>query len=441
MTAIYILKKIEAFSSVVEKIMKTFFNILILISIFLTGTAHALTMDEAVDLTLKNNNKIKAYAQKEKSQHYQVKASKSEFLPNLDLSYSYTKLDEASAFQDKESSTASIEASYNLFNGFIDSNKVDEARSLLHAYEYERKAVEADIIYSVKIAYIEVLRARKGVQVERETVELLKKEKKDAVFFYREGMAAKNELLKVEVELASARQKYLVSKSRLVTAIDRLSRFTGVTFNNEVDISDLSHEKEISKNYQKLRGSEPEKRSELKYLQAFRQSKEYTLKSARGEYLPTIDLSFSQSSFGDSTSPSGRSGDDDETRAMVTARWELFDMVKKSPATKAIMSEISAISARIEDLKDELKLQLSSAIEGHGLAVGRIEVAGKGVELAKENYRITSNQFRQQIATSTDLLDAGIALSRAKNDYNNARYDLHEAIVKIERVEESYSLP
>jgi len=419
-------------------IMKTFLNTLILITIFFTGKAYALTMDEAVKLALEKNNKIKEYAHKEKSQRYQVKASKSEFLPNLDLSYSYTKLDEASAYQDKESSVASIEASYNLFNGFIDSNKVDEAKSLLHAYEFERKAVEADIIYTVKIAYIEVLRARKGLQVESETVELLKKEKKDAELFYREGITAKNELLKVEVELASAKQKYLLSKSRLVTAIDRLNRFTGAALSDETDIADLAAETSAEKNYRAIRGQIPEERSELKYLQALRKSKEYNLKTIKGEYLPTVDFSLSQSSFGDSTSPSGRSGDDAETRAMLTAKWELADRVKKNHSADSMTAQIASISARIEDLKDELKLQLSSAIEEHGLARGRIEVAKKGVEQANENYRITSNQFRQQVATSTDLLDAGIALARAKNDYNNATYDLHEAIAKIERVEESY---
>jgi outer membrane protein TolC len=71
------------------------------------------------------------------------------------------------------------------------------------------------------------------------------------------------------------------------------------------------------------------------------------------------------------------------------------------------------------------------------VAAGRLDVARKAIEQAEENYRITANQFQQQVATSTDLLDARVFLTRARSEYNNAFYDLQKAVAEIERVTES----
>ncbi|HSL98704.1 MAG TPA: TolC family protein, partial [Candidatus Limnocylindria bacterium] len=55
---------------------------------------------------------------------------------------------------------------------------------------------------------------------------------------------------------------------------------------------------------------------------------------------------------------------------------------------------------------------------------------------AEENYRITENQFRERVATSTDLLDARVFLTRARNEYNNAVYNLSLSLAALERVVE-----
>lgn len=99
-------------------------------------------------------------------------------------------------------------------------------------------------------------------------------------------------------------------------------------------------------------------------------------------------------------------------------------------------AELLAVTERIKDTKKELRLQVKTAILSYRVARESLSVAQKGIEYAKENYRITDNQFKQQMATSTDLLDARVLLTRARNDYTNNLYDFHLAIAKIERIVE-----
>jgi len=47
----------------------------------------------------------------------------------------------------------------------------------------------------------------------------------------------------------------------------------------------------------------------------------------------------------------------------------------------------------------------------------------KAIEQAKENLRISRERYKEQIATSTDVLDAQTLLSRTMTNYYNALYD------------------
>ena len=417
-------------------------KILCLISILLLFPAlsiNALTMEEAVKLALDNNPRIKEKQHVYDAQGHRVKSEKADFLPDLDLNYSYTSQDNVQSYQTRNSSIASVEMSLNLFNGFIDTNELKEAGSLLDAYFYQKKSVEADVIFEVKSACIEVFRAGKNLEVAREAVELLERQKKEAELFYREGLFAKNDVLKVEVELASARQKLLRAESALKTAGDELERAMSFHMGDE-KLEETPIVENTEPDYNKLYTLMMNSRSELKYLEAFKEAKRFAAAGTKGEYLPTVDISLTYNQLGDSASPTGREGRyDNETKAMLTAEWELGDRLKKRHDVRAEELDIRIVEAQIGNLKDELALQLKSAMEDYRLANGRMELADRATGQAKENYRITNSQLRQQMATTTDMLLSRVALSRARNDYNSALYDIQLAVVTIERVVESFS--
>ena len=52
-----------------------------------------------------------------------------------------------------------------------------------------------------------------------------------------------------------------------------------------------------------------------------------------------------------------------------------------------------------------------------------IATVEKAIEQAKENFRINQERYREQAATSTDVLDAQTLLSRTMTNYYNALYD------------------
>ena len=407
--------------------------------------AYALTIDEAIELARANNHRVKQYRHLTEAQENRVGSEAAAFWPSVDLDYTAVRSDEALVFgnpiifQKQTQSTATATASYNLFSGLSDWHDVKSAQALLQASRYELQGVEADIVLEAKNTFIEVLRAQQNVLVAREAVTLLQSQRRNAELQYRVGLTAKNELLKVEVELASAQQERIRTEGLLRVAKRALERAIGVTMSDDASLEELGEIEKTAIDIDQLADIMYDKRSELAYLTSRKKSREYTRRSILGGYLPSIDLSVSYSQFGERLATDGRIDTlpDEETQTLITATWNLFGGLKTARDAAAERAEILALEERVLDTKQDLLLQLRQAVEVHTVSAERIRVSKTAVAQAEENYRITENQFKQRVADATKLLEARILLTRSRSEYISSIYNHHRSIAAIERVIES----
>ncbi|HEU5360433.1 MAG TPA: TolC family protein, partial [Candidatus Deferrimicrobiaceae bacterium] len=169
---------------------RTGFACALLALLFLPAAGDALTMEEAVDLARANNPRLMDFRSRTEAQRSRVDSRKAPFWPELEATYNYDRGDTTYFAPTKESSVFTAEISYNLFRGFADRNTLRSARSTLDAFRYEQKAAEADVVLEVKRAYLRVLRTGKALEVAREAVELLERQRRDAEKFWRAGLTA-----------------------------------------------------------------------------------------------------------------------------------------------------------------------------------------------------------------------------------------------------------
>lgn len=406
--------------------------------LFLPSKGAGLTMEEAVGMALASNPRLQDFQHRTEAQRSRVDSRKAPFWPEVDATYDYSNSDTTYFTLTTDASVFTAEISYNLFRGFSDLNTLKSARSTWDASRYEQKSTEADVVLDVKRAYIRVLRTRKALEVAREAVELLERQSRDAEKFWRAGLTAKNQFLLVEVSLASTRQEFLQAETNVRIARKALDRAIGVPVGEDTVIEDIDFGKPMDLDEEALSRTMLANRSELKFLQARFAAREYARDSIRGRYYPSVDLSLSHSRFGETYAFEGLPDPlfDSDTRATVEAKWNLFEGWRTKNDILAEESEVRAITERIRDTEENLFLQLKVAVEEYRVSAGRIGLARTGIEQAEENFRITENQFRERVATTTDLLDARFLLSRARDEYNNAFYNLNLSLAALERVVE-----
>jgi outer membrane protein TolC len=74
-------------------------------------------------------------------------------------------------------------------------------------------------------------------------------------------------------------------------------------------------------------------------------------------------------------------------------------------------------------VSDNIRLEINRTYQNYILSQKKIEVYQKAIDQATENYRIVKNKFENSLATTTDVLDADVALLQTKINYSNAKAD------------------
>ena len=167
----------------------------------LTGqAAPALTMDQAVEKALEFNPQIQQFVALENAAGARSDKARAPFWPSLEVGYSYWTGERDPVLDEDEASTVFSSARYNLFNGGSDWYSLQEANFLADAANYQRQSVVADTVLAVKGAFIEVLRAERNVETEEKSVELLERQRHESSLRLREGLIARNDLLRVAYE-------------------------------------------------------------------------------------------------------------------------------------------------------------------------------------------------------------------------------------------------
>ena len=398
--------------------------------------ALAMDMQEAVAKALSHNPQIQQFLALEGAAGSRADKANAPFWPSLNAGYVYWNGEQDPVHDEDDASVVSASVRYNLFNGGSDWFRRHEANYLATAAEYQRQGVVADTVLAVKGAYIQVLRAQRSVVTEQKSVELLARQKYDSELRLREGLIARNDLLRVGVDLSTAQQRLMRAEGNLVNTRNELVRVLGLP-NAKVDsLKDLELRPELPpQSFPELQNEMFEARSELRFLHNLLAAERAGRKAVFGDYLPDLDMALSYDRFGNGTIPEpSDSAYNTDTRVTVEMIWTPFSGFDTTHELAARDQEIRARYQEIRATEEQLTRQLRFALEELRVAQGNLATAENSVIQAEENYRVNLNRYKAQIATTVDLLDAQEYLTRSRNEKVRAFYDFHLADVALERV-------
>lgn len=397
----------------------------------------ALDMNEAIQRAITNNPTLKEKELLFQASRENTNVAWSAYKPTLDLNYAYSRFSEKNFVGADSASAADASLGYNLFNGFADKYNLKTLEENEKVAKYTHQASKADLRLQVYLAYINYLRSKQQILIAEETIALLKQQLTDAKNFYEQGLFAKNDYLQVDVELASAEQALLSSKRNVKIAFYNLKRLLGAQLLKSEVIEDISREqKEFI--FSSLKEKMLANRSELRVLRSQKRALGYSYEAAGSNYYPSVDAEAKYQIAGEDPFPDGGATFQihDQSTATISASWNLYQGGSDEATRASLLHQESASNERLNSLYLELDFQLEDATESYTLAQSQIKVATKALEQAKENFRITKNQFDANIANTSLMLDAQRFLAETQVNYYTANFALYDAMGQIERVVE-----
>jgi outer membrane protein TolC len=106
----------------------------------------------------------------------------------------------------------------------------------------------------------------------------------------------------------------------------------------------------------------------------------------------------------------------------IRLEWALFDGGRKIAAARVADSQVRQAMAQAESIVDNIAFQVNEAYRNAVTARVSIDDARPAVDQATENYRLVQLRLREGAAIPSEIADAQASLTRAQENYLNARY-------------------
>ncbi len=119
--------------------------------------------------------------------------------------------------------------------------------------------------------------------------------------------------------------------------------------------------------------------------------------------------------------------------ASVNVNWPLFDGGRARSEAAEAAAALRAVEARLADVDASLAVELRQRLAEAESSRAAVDAAADAVRSATEARRVLGERFAAGVATSTDVLDAQVALLQAELDRTQAMAGVHLADARLAR--------
>ena len=392
--------------------------------------AGAYTLKHAIERALKVNIAIEISKEETNAAIAAQKKQKTSFFPTFNATYQYEYIDEEPSMGDfvmgsQEEYTFISKLTQPVFTGFSLLTEYKIARLGLDVAKINEKLKRQEIIFEAKKRFFSLLKAQKLLKISQDTVTQISAQKDVAKNFYEVGMTPLNDLLQAKVELANARQDLIAAQNNLEIAKSNFNILLRSPINQPVKLEDVLIYTPFEHDIDYCLKMAEKNRLELKIADLEIEVAEKEVKLAQKDYYPSISLEGSYFKRGVEWDINGGDYIYDPEGWSITAvaSWDFWEWGRSSYEVKEKQSRLSKAQYQKTETLDNIRIQVKEAYLNTMESEKNITTVKEAIEQAKENFRINKERYKEQIATSTDVLDAQTLLTRTMTNYYKALYD------------------
>jgi len=410
----------------------------------LAPAAGAETLAEAWALADAQDNGLAAVRSQAESAEFDAEAARGQRWPTLAVGGSYTRLDDAPAFDfgytglpiaapelfggdDFWMGAATV--TVPLFTSGRISSSIAAAEARGRGAGAQAQGAQEDVKLAVAEAYVGVLRARKALVVADSNVKTLESMESDVSAMFERELVPKNDLLAVQVALADARQGRLKAANAVELAVASYNRRLGEPLSRPVELDeDLPAPRGLPGDPDELVREAVERRTELKALDEQATAYGQLARAERARALPQFSVTgaynYLENTFLD---------DEDFASVGLGVQWSVFDGGQVRKRASALDRSRRATEQQRADVQSLIALQVRQTWLDVGETRERLVVAAGAVEQAEENLRIARERYGAGLGTQTQLLEAESLRVRALRNRDDAGLDAGLAKLRLAR--------
>jgi outer membrane protein len=405
-----------------------------------------ITLDEAIDLSLKNNHQLKTDQAKIDEATAAVKEATEKRLPNASVSGSYLRLNAANFNLKTKSDSAGSGSSgggspkvnqvaYGLLNVSLPINQGGKIRYGIESSRYLAEAVKLDatedrdeVVQNTIEAFANLFKAKSAVRLVKENLAQSQQRVKDFSNLEKNGLLARNDLLKAQLQSSNLELSLLDAENNAQLANLNMNLMLGLPNTTELAMDTTGIEKKNdTRTLEEFVQSAKDNRKDVSALVLRKKAAETGIKLAKADMYPSLQLT---GGYIAADVPNVFT----VTNALnvgVGVSYNLASLWKTKSKIQQANAKVTQLVESQAMLDDNITMQVNKSYLTLISNRKKIEVYTTAVEQAEENYRIVKNKFDNSLATTTDLLEADVAQLQSRLNYTLARADAFVSYHKL----------
>ena len=408
-----------------------------------------LTLDQAVNMALKQNTTAQIAVLTAAQSVQDKNSARADLLPqaNLDVSDAVQRINLQAFLGQKVTGFPQHAGPFQIFQAgpsfgmpIFDLTlfrRYQAARDLANAGKADSLSTREQVILLVVSQYIGTLRNVADVQASQSRVDLAKALYDQAADLQKEGVGTGIDTLRANVELQNENQRLITAEANRETSLYGLSRLLNLDPRQKIELADsLSFFETPQPDMEASIAEGLSTRQEWKSLQEQIRASEHDKKAASESRLPSLKFQGNWAYTGTSST----TGIPTYNYA-VQATMPLFTSGKIHAEIVRADLGIQKLQQQQADLRNQIALEVKTALINLDSARNEVRVANLGVQLSKEEVDQARDRFRAGVANNIEVIQAQDSLARANDNqiaalyrFNQARADLARSVGQMEKI-------
>jgi outer membrane protein TolC len=407
----------------------------------------ALSLDEARQLALANDEQLAQMAQAVLGAEASVTAAGADRLPQVDLSGTWTRnLKKPSFFLPPDLATglggassvemggdwdlsAAATATLNLWTAGRLSAARGMAREALASTRWQQALVRDAVVFQAEQAYFAVLLASEDVAIAEGAMAQAEENLRITREALGQGKASRYEMLRAQVTATNREAPVVQARNNLVLARQQLLRVCGLGQQTQLNLTDplasVDKPQDLDPLIAEMNAHSPELRALEHSVKAAKLSVNLA-KAGRGPVVQLQGQYALQGQWDDDILPTGDESVGSASVALGVS-WPVFDGFAAKADIQGRQADLRQSQLELERVRRDRELGVRQAHTQLLNALLALEGRREGVDLAEETYRLAEIRLENGMATPLERLDAELALTEARAQLAQALYACNTA--------------
>lgn len=419
-----------------------FFFLILLPSVF----CETFTLEQSIEIALQNDPGIKQFEEQLRQAKIQKTQSYSSFYPEISATGLYLKQGLPLSMQmmaeqfgggaadmgiSEETYNLSLNATQPLFLGGVRYYALKISDINIQMKENEIELRKKEVRYNVKKAFYTIMLAGEFIKIYQESLALAEAQLRIAQTRFESGEASDFDVLRAEVQISNLKPQIYRAENNLALTQAAFLTQLNLPLETDVQVAGEFDSTRVTQSLASLIDEAYQNRLELKSLFLAGNIADLGIKMAKSGYYPSLIFSYGYSEKNVEFDMDPDTWSSSWNASMVLSI-PIFSGFKTRLNVEAAKSSREELEPVMEQLKSGIRIQLKSAYLNLKTSEKILESSDQNILQAQRYVEIVQKSYEGGFMTSLDLMNAQFALTQARTENIQSRYEYQINLIELE---------